>query len=443
MIKKFLNNNSWIQKRVYVFEKISIDLFISIILLYLILNNKIYDEINIPIFLVIQFSWIFISYILGRYSENYRKIKVAFSSISLKSIASFIFILIFCLGLSFKNVFINKEFIYILFLGLFISNFLLFIISINQILKIRQIKKWLFIGDQEQFNKFKYYLKQSNYFDGEFFMSENIDLENSLKNYTGIIVCKSGKLSMIQLDKLRRSRKSFFILENVSEWSEMKLNLIPSELIEQEKVNQIIKNHYLNKIELIIKRIGDIFVSFLILIFASPLLLVSILIIKIQDNGNIFYSQIRTGCKQKEFRIFKLRTMKINAEEKGAKWSSRRDSRITFFGNLLRISRIDELPQLWNVIRGDMSLIGPRPERPIFDNELEKKLNYYNLRYLIKPGITGWAQVNYTYTDSIETSKIKLGYDLYYIKNMSFKLDFLIFLKTIKTILTFTGALPR
>ena len=131
------------------------------------------------------------------------------------------------------------------------------------------------------------------------------------------------------------------------------------------------------------------------------------------------------------------------AESKGIQWSSRNDSRVTSFGKLLRKTRIDELPQLINVIKGDMTLIGPRPERPEIDDELKKEINNYNLRYLLKPGLSGWAQVNSNYSASLKESEIKLSYDIFYLKNFSLFLDLLIFFKTIKLVFNAKGSNPN
>ena len=144
-----------------------------------------------------------------------------------------------------------------------------------------------------------------------------------------------------------------------------------------------------------------------------------------------------------ELKITKLRTMSVNAEKKGPQWSKKNDPRITKFGYLLRKLRIDELPQLISVLKGEMSLIGPRPERPIIEKELIKKIPNYNLRYSIRPGISGWAQVNYPYGASINDSAKKLSYDLFYIKNFSIFLDILIFFKTIKLVFNAKGAIAK
>ena len=134
--------------------------------------------------------------------------------------------------------------------------------------------------------------------------------------------------------------------------------------------------------------------------------------------------------------------MNINAEIEGAQWSKRKDERITNIGRFLRSTRIDELPQLFSVLKGDMSLIGPRPERPEFDLILNEKIPFYDLRYLIKPGLSGWAQVNYPYGSSVNDSETKLTYDFFYLKNFSFWLDLLIFFKTIKLVFRREGSLP-
>ena len=158
------------------------------------------------------------------------------------------------------------------------------------------------------------------------------------------------------------------------------------------------------------------------------------LFIYLEDKGPILYSQIRTGYKGKKFKIYKFRSMKINAEKNGPQWASKIDSRITKVGKIIRFMRIDELPQLICVIKGTMSLIGPRPERPELDKQLEEAIKFYKYRYYMKPGLSGWAQVNYDYCSSIEDSTWKHSFDLYYLRNFSIWLDFLIFFKTIKVV---------
>ena len=193
------------------------------------------------------------------------------------------------------------------------------------------------------------------------------------------------------------------------DWCEFVLQRLPSELLSAEDI--IVGRFSAPKgtFQVRLKRVGDIAVSSSLLIVTSPLILISGLLIKLADGGPVLYSQVRMGLDGNSFRIWKLRTMRIDAEHQGVQWSSRSDPRITKFGSVLRITRLDELPQLWCVLTGSMSLIGPRPERPEFDQELSQKIPYYELRYLIRPGLSGWAQVNYPYGASVEDSKINLA----------------------------------
>ena len=192
-----------------------------------------------------------------------------------------------------------------------------------------------------------------------------------------------------------------------------------------------------------IKRVGDIIFSLVLLFLTLPIIFISAIIIFLQDNGPILYSQIRVGRGGKEFRIYKLRSMKINSEKSGVQWSKSNDKRITKFGKIIRKFRIDELPQLISVLLGDMSLIGPRPERPEIIKFIEEEIPHYNLRNGLRPGISGWAQVNYPYGASIDDTKKKLSFDLYYIHNFNILLDFLILLKTIKIVFRAKGAVAQ
>ena len=159
------------------------------------------------------------------------------------------------------------------------------------------------------------------------------------------------------------------------------------------------------------------------------------IVVKLETPGPAIFSQERVGLRGKRFIVYKFRSMRQDAERKtGPTWAKENDDRITRLGAFLRKSRCDELPQVWNVLRGDMSFIGPRPERPYFVDLLKSKIRYYDLRHYVKPGITGWAQVMYPYGASIEDAYHKLQYDLYYTKNISLRLDLLILLKTIKVV---------
>lgn len=183
------------------------------------------------------------------------------------------------------------------------------------------------------------------------------------------------------------------------------------------------------------KRVLDIGLAMVLLLLALPLMLFASIVIALDSPGPIFFRQVRTGKDGKDFWIYKFRSMRQDAEKNGAQWAQQKDPRITRVGGFLRSTRIDELPQLWNVLTGDMSFIGPRPERPEFNIHLENEIPYYHLRHLIRPGVTGWAQVRYPYGASVEDAKEKLQFDLYYLQNMSFWMDLTIILKTVNVVL--------
>ena len=194
-----------------------------------------------------------------------------------------------------------------------------------------------------------------------------------------------------------------------------------------------------NQLYIIFQRTFDVIISILGLAVGFLLLPLVLLGNLISNRGPLFYSQKRVGRNRKLFRIIKLRTMVVNAEKDGVKWAQKNDVRITKFGNVLRRSRLDEVPQFYNVLKGEMSIIGPRPERPYFVNELSQVIPYYEIRHIIKPGLTGWAQVNTRYGSSVDDSLTKLQYDLYYIKHRSMFLDLNIFIKTLSTVLYYRG----
>ena len=186
----------------------------------------------------------------------------------------------------------------------------------------------------------------------------------------------------------------------------------------------------------LIKPILEAIIASILFILLIPVMVVLAIVIKCDSRGRIFYTQERIGKDGRKFTIMKFRTMVENAESvTGAVYAADNDPRITKIGRFLRKWRLDEIPQLVNVIKGDMGLIGPRPEREVFIREFEEKIPFYTQRLLVRPGLTGWAQVKFPYASSIEQTEEKLQYDLYYIKNMSFILDFVVFLKTIRVVL--------
>lgn len=210
--------------------------------------------------------------------------------------------------------------------------------------------------------------------------------------------------------------------------------LRPSYLIFSEGFNR-------SKFNYIFKRALDIIVALIGLFLAAPLILITAVLIKLESRGPVIFAQARVGKEGRIFKVFKFRSMRSDAEKhSGPVWATQDDDRITRVGHVIRKLRIDEIPQLWNVLRNEMSFVGPRPERPFFVEELKKDIPYYTERLVVKPGVTGWAQINYRYGASKEDAVEKLQYDLYYIKNMSIFLDVLILFRTVKVVLLGFGA---
>jgi lipopolysaccharide/colanic/teichoic acid biosynthesis glycosyltransferase len=188
-----------------------------------------------------------------------------------------------------------------------------------------------------------------------------------------------------------------------------------------------------------LKRTADVVVSASLLLLTAPLLLLLALLIWLEDRGPVLYRQERSGWMGSPFQVLKLRTMSVVPADAPARWTQLGDQRITRMGALMRPARLDELPQLFNVLRGEMSLIGPRPERPELERSLEQAIPHYRKRHWMPPGLSGWAQVCSSYAASLEESELKLSYDLYYLCNWSTALDLLILFKTIKTVLKVGG----
>lgn len=191
----------------------------------------------------------------------------------------------------------------------------------------------------------------------------------------------------------------------------------------------------------VVKRLFDVACASTLLAMAVPVMLLTMIAIRVESRGPILYRQERVGLGGRPFNCLKFRSMRVDAEKDGvARWAQARDPRITRVGNVIRKLRIDELPQLFNVLRGEMSLVGPRPERPAFVAQLKESIRFYDVRHSVKPGLTGWAQVRYSYGASVEDASRKLQFDLYYVKNHSLFLDLLILVETVRVVLFREGA---
>ncbi len=187
-------------------------------------------------------------------------------------------------------------------------------------------------------------------------------------------------------------------------------------------------------------RIASTLVAAIVLMLFLPIFPIVVLLVRLSSPGPIFFGQKRVGLNDRIFTVYKFRTMVVDAEADGAKWATKNDPRVTRIGRFMRKTRLDEVPQLWNVLRGDMSFVGPRPERPEFVSWLSQEIPFYHVRTLIRPGLTGWAQIRYGYGATLAESREKLAYDLYYVKHQTLGLDLLIMFETIKTILRRRGA---
>jgi sugar transferase (PEP-CTERM system associated) len=247
-----------------------------------------------------------------------------------------------------------------------------------------------------------------------------------------------GKLPMDRLLTIRlENGVAFDHLASVYEQYTGKIaleNLRPSWLIFSEGFRK-------TRMLLAAKRVVDVLFSTVGLIIGFPLMVLVAIAVKLTSAGPLLYHQMRVGLHGRQFHVHKFRTMRVDAESAtGPVWSTANDPRVTPVGNFLRRTRLDEMPQLWNVLTGEMSFVGPRPERPEFVQQLTKEIPFYGQRHVVKPGLTGWAQIRYTYGATVEDAVQKLQYDLYYIKNMAIALDVVIVVETIKTVIMRKGA---
>jgi len=255
-----------------------------------------------------------------------------------------------------------------------------------------------------------------------------------------VIVAMPDRRGTIPMRELLLLRMQGVKIEEATTWLEKisgKIeveNLYPSWLVYGEGFRR-------STAFIIVRRIVSIVISLIGLILALPLLPLIMLAIRLDSKGPIFYTQARVGKAGHIFKVVKFRTMRQDAEaENGPEWDGDKDPRVTRVGKFLRSSRLDEIPQLWCVLKGDMAFVGPRPERPEFIERLSKEIPYYGVRHMVRPGLTGWAQVKYKYGSTVADSREKLQYDLFYIKNASIGLDLLIMFQTVKTVLLRRGA---
>lgn len=264
----------------------------------------------------------------------------------------------------------------------------------------------------------------------------------NIQNYEGKVLCyyRRSELKTPQIQYLVDAAAHGASIEPLMDYLDQRQQFVEIELLHgdyllDEKLLQQARGKQRQRH----KRIMDVAVSLFLLLLSLPVWALTALAIKLESPGPVFFKQRRTGLFNREFEIIKFRSMCQDAEKDGARWASKNDSRITRIGSFIRKTRIDELPQLINVLRGDMSLIGPRPEREVFIHDLEKHIPFYRFRHMVKPGVTGLAQVRYSYGASIEDAKHKHRHDIYYIKHQNGWMDLKILLDTVRIVVTGKG----
>ena len=455
-----LTNLPWIKSR----RKKIVAIIFDCLICYGLYNFLFLKEFNIypnkVVTLSFTFFWIILSYVLGRYIGSIKLsilniFKSIIKSLFLFGLCNFIYLIInwgiplifFWNDINSYNLVIeelNNFFFRITFYIFILSTIVQCLFGVITYKIYFKRKEWIFYGTEK---KYKEILEEINLNKQEIlikWVSNNNELDEiNFENIKGIILGDLYVINEDNIDILLKLKLRGILVESLPNWFEKKFHRIPTKVIES-------KFQLLDKIKLIednyqirIKRSGDIIVSLILLISTLPIIILISILIYLEDKGPIFYKQRRTGINGSTIQIIKFRSMKIDAEKEGIQWAQKSDPRITKTGSLIRALRIDELPQLLCVLKGDMSLIGPRPERPEIESKKLKNIPYYSSRYIMKPGISGWAQVNYPYGASVKDASRKLSYDIYYISHFSILLDLLILLKTIKIVFNAKNFYPK
>jgi len=386
-------------------------------------------------------SWLFGSYTLLKLRRvSWSQAFIRLGSASLGSLVSAILIG-YLFRLQATNILFFRSFLIPLFLGLSLWSGLSRI-ALRRGWPQNQDSRWQVLALPEEINMITAEWKHKNQNKNHLQVSQlPIHTSTETVNQNSSLAISPGCLSRYSLQELLEySINQGLAIHSMVEMAEEEMQRIPAKWIGSQWLlfsNQI--DGLYTSFNQQLKRYADVTLSCLLLLLSFPLLIIVCLLVKLQDGGPIFYKQQRTGLHGASFHIIKIRTMDVEAESSGPQWSKPNDQRITPIGRWLRRTRLDEIPQLLNVLKGEMSLIGPRPERPELDLILETKISNYKLRNWIRPGLSGWAQVNMPYSSSIEDSEIKLSYDLYYIRNKNIWIDLIILFKTIKIILKASG----
>lgn len=432
------------KKILLLFDLVGIILIFSVAL-SLRMNTPLHTALNQPHLILIAFFHLTSLYIFGAYdiggeiSAIERFLRVFFS-------------VLLGFGLFVGFIYISRSEVYgLLGRGVFLSSFFIFMFYAfglrtlfhQRLSYLRAFRwNWFAFGEKSSLNRLTQDAKKnSNIGKLETLLVEEprdfkLVMDQIQNPWSGVIIACKIPLSEEISNELLRRRLHGLQVVNLTQiyehfWGQLPVHFLENSWLLTTEGFSITHN----PVGLRIKRLMDIILSVLLFLATWPLFIVTMILIKIDSSGPVFYRQVRTGKNGLDFSIIKFRSMTTDAEKDGVQWAQKSDARITRIGKWIRLTRIDELPQIFNVLKGEMSFIGPRPERPEFNTQLEKEIPYYQLRHLLSPGITGWAQVKYPYGASVEDAIEKLQYELYYIKNYSFKLDMIIILKTIKIVL--------
>ena len=444
----------WLRSRKRLIIHAFFYVFIFISVYYLRFNNYFIFGNKFEIFLFMLISLV-TNYIVGLFDNSNEKLYISSSNVlQISKELSKTFITYFLL----TSIYILYSNFFSFYSGMRdLKNFYFFLLIVsifNYFFKLifkyflrnfyHKKESWLLISEEEKFYNLKKELdiQKIKFIDLNFYTPSML-YESDWNRFNGYIISEN----LINKELINKVKKKvikgipFFYL---NDWCAHVLNRYPVSILYRDFENNFFLKMFKSNYNFRIKRIGDLIFGGLLLFLSLPIFILVIILIKLEDNGKVFYFQKRNGIFEKEINLIKFRTMREDAEEdSGPTWSQRNDKRITNIGKFLRLTRIDELPQLLLVIKGEMSLIGPRPERPEIDNDLKIKIPFYSQRFNFKPGLSGWAQVNYPYGASLKDSEVKLSYDLFYIRNFSLWLDFLILFKTIKLVFNAKGALPN
>ncbi len=392
--------------------------------------DNFYPHLNAHLvpFIVIIFLFILSFYIFNLYSFRFNRNITEFNGSFIKSILlSFaISIIVFYIFGDFFKV--TPKTNLVIFTGIFGTIDFYLRILIRRYYSKKKINRKIVIISKEKNNLVDEIRNNQNIGYEILKETDSLEYDEILKLNPDIVVTDLENTELTSLYPLVQKDIAIYTVHSFYEETFQK---IPIDVLEKSRIIEYISKN--KTFFIFLKRLLDISISLVFLIILLPFFVLISLLIKLTSKGPVFFKQTRVSMHDTLFTIYKFRSMRIDAEKDGAVWTKddKTDNRITVVGRILRKSHFDEIPQLINILRGDISFVGPRPERPEFTKMLEEEIMYYTFRHSVKPGLTGWAQINYRYGSSVEDTKEKLKYDFYYIKNRNIFLDILILLKTV------------